>query len=539
MEGPLHQHGAKRLRGGAGSRWQRCDSLDRNVDKYLTPALIGGIAAAATLGALVIVLWPPGLLAGILLSVLGLLLAIAMASHIGRRRRYRPEWDFRPDRAAGLTDAEIAEWRNRALIEREQRLELRELQLARQTRALQRADLDYLDVLDAEPTAEELGALVEIDRKLIALIEAESQRAFDRVVANRYAAPDGVNTALILADLRSFVEQVARLYRPGTEHPLLETEIELIAKSLSSTALHLLVVVDGLPINLKTYNVAGIYRLIRRGASYYGTYKAFRPYIEHGLNVLQMARLAFGVNPAAVGAAWAAGKLTSYGAKAIGERLLQRQALQLLTDFIRVVGFEAAMVYGGDFRRRDANWLLGAALVNLEISRGDDLSGRDAALARLCSLALRHEFDRIRLVRHLAKHKAIDFDRVRTRIVMTTKERADAAAVLTAHCRKTGVDVADEAFARWRVALESLLGVALELPASPAPRPRRSRRRLRRLLGRGSREGDGAPTDGAPTDGTSTDGASTDGASTDDAPTDDAPTDDSARPGAGDTADRV
>lgn len=454
------------------------------MDRYLTPALIGGVAAAATLATLAVVLWPPGLVVGTLLSLLGVMLAIALLAHVARRRRYRPEWSFRPERAAGLTEAELAEWRNRALIEREQRLELRELQLARQTRALQRVNEDYLDVLDAEPSSDELGAMVETDRKLIALIESESQLAFDRILENRYAAAQGVNTALILADLRSFVERVARLYRPNSQNPLLETEIELIAKSLSSTALHMLVVVDGLPINLKSYNAAKMYRLIRRGVSYYGTYKAFRPYIERGLNALQMARLAFGVNPAAVGAAWAAGKLTSYGARAIGERLLQRRALQLLTDFIRVIGFEAAMVYGGDFRHRDANWVLGAALVNLEISRGSDLAGRDAALVKLCNLALRHEFDRTRLLHHMAKRKSIDIRRARPHIIMTAREREDAAKVLTAHCGKTGVDLADEAVTRWRHSLESILEITLDLPTGPSedggPLSARARRALRR-----------------------------------------------------------
>jgi hypothetical protein len=411
------------------------------VSKYLTPAMIGGVVAAVTLAMLVVLLWPPGLVVGLLLSLLGGLLAIGLVFHVLQRRLHQPEWSIHPENAANLTDAELAEWRNRALIEREQRLELRELQLARQTRALQLVNEDYLDILEAEPSVEELGALVETDRKLIALIEAESQKAFERIIQNRYAAEHGVDTGLIIADLRSFVEQVALLYRPDAEHPLFETEIELIAKSLSSTALHMLIVVDALPINLKSYNAARMYRLVRRGASYYGTYKAFRPYLEHGLNVLQLARLAFGMNPVAVGTAWAAGRLTTYGAKAIGERVLQRQALQLLSDCIRVIGFEAAMMYGGDFRHRDANWVLGAELVNLEVSRGADVQGRDAALSKLCNLALRHEFDRIRLLNHLARHKSIDVERFQPRIIMTRKERQDAATVLAAHCRKTGVDL--------------------------------------------------------------------------------------------------
>lgn len=430
----------------------------------MTLTTVGGLFAAAMLVALAIMLWPPGLLVGFLLGSLAVMLGIGLTVHVIERRHFRPAWRFRPEDEEGLSDAEVAELRMNALIEREQRLEIRELQLARQTRVLQMANEDYVDVLQTEPDPEELELLVETDRKLIALIEKESQRAFDRVLANRYAAEHGVNSQLILEDIHAFVEEVARLYRPDSDDPLFETEIELIAKSLSSTALHLLVVVDSLPINLKSYNTATVYRLIRRGASYYGTYKAFRPYLEHSLNVLQAARLALGMNPVAVGTAWAAGKLATHGARAIGERVLQQRALQLLNDIIRVIGFEAAMMYGGDFRHRDANWVLGALLVNLEVARGDDLGGRDAALVTLCNLALRHEFDRIRLLNHLAKHKTIDVTKVRPQIIMTRMEREDTMSVLLKHCEATGVQFSDEQVIKWLENVELVLGTSFASP---------------------------------------------------------------------------
>lgn len=465
------------------------------MSKYLTPALIGGAVGAVLISALVVALWPPGWFAGSILAALALLLSGSLAVHVRQRRRYRPPWQFRAGQPSDLSESELAEWRMSALIDREQRLEYRELQLARQTRALQLANEDYVDVLEADPSPEELENLVEKDRELISLIESESQRAFDRVLANRYAAENGINTGLIFSDLRDFVAQVADLYRPGSEDPLLETEIELIAKSLSSAALHILVIVEDLPLNLKSYNTAKMYRLIQRGASYYGTYKTFRPYIEHGFNILHAARLALGVNPATAGAAWAAGKLTTHGAKAIGERMLQRRALQLLNDFIRVIGFEAALIYGGDLRHRDANWVLGAELVNLENSRGGDLAGRDAALVTLCNLALRHEFDRIRLLNHLAKGKPVDVERVMPQVIMTQRERADVAAVLADHCRKSGVNLGEPGVSRWRVSAEAVLGVSLDLPteARPAgesqgvkPRLAALAQRLRRRVRRGS-----------------------------------------------------
>lgn len=452
----------------------RARRTENTLSKYLTLALVGGLFGAGLLIWLTIVLWPPGTLVGSLLASLALLLAIALTAHILKRRRYR-EVAVNPAALDDMTPDERTAWRLEVLAEREQYLELRELKLGRQMRALQRAGDDYIDILEADPPMEELERLVAADRQLIALIESESQRAFDRIRGNRYGAAEGVNTALIVTDVRDFVEAVAKLYRPETEHPLLETEIERIAKTLSSAALHMLVVVDDLPINLKSYNTASLYRLIRRGVSYYGTYKAFRPYLEQGMNLLQLARLALGMNPIAVGGAWVAGKIASHGAKAIGERMLQRQALQLLTDFIRVIAYEAAMLYGSDFRHRDANWVLGAELVNLEIARGDDLRGRDAALGILCNLAVRHEFDRLRLLNHLARRRSIDTAKARPQTIMTEAERMDAATVLLEHARDTFTDWSGEAVWAWKEHIEALL--SLQLDSLPNQNRRRSKRR--------------------------------------------------------------
>lgn len=458
------------------------------VSKYFTPTVMGGLVAAAILAVLAVVLWPPGALVGALLTALLALLVIAIAQDVFHRRRHRPAWRFPDEEARGLSESERLEFRLQALIDQERRLEIRELQLARQMRT-QLASSDTIDVVQTDVPDQKLAEFVDSDRKLVALIEAESQRAFYRVLNNRYAAEEGVNSALIVADLRAFVEEVARLYRPDSRDPLLETDIELVAKSLSSMALHLLVVIDGLPINLKSYSTARMYRLIRRGASYYGTYKSVRPYLEQGLNALQVARLALGMNPVAVSLAWAAGKLTTHGARTVGEHLLQRRALQLLNDFIRVIGFEAAMVYGGDFRHRDANWVLGAALVNLEIARGRDLAGRDDALKRLCNLALRHEFDRIRLVSKLGKHSTVDVARARPRVVMTPEECERVADELARHCEETEVAENNDAVILWRQSVEALLGVpVVRKSRPPGHRARSLRERFSRFRRRRARK---------------------------------------------------
>jgi len=433
---------------------------------------IATLSWIAVLIAVVIVLWPPTLVTGLLLSALALLPAIAALASLSKRRNQTlPLLGLGAKDIIEMSDEELSAFRLEAMADFERRLEIRELRLARQIRAARISDEDYLDLLEAEPSDEELEALVGKDRALIALIEDESRIVFERIRANRYAAEKGVDSDLIVADVRQFVEKVARLYRPDADDVLLETEIELIAKSFSSVSLHLLMVVDDLPLNLKSYNTAKIYRLIRRGVSYYGTYKAFRPYLEHGLNALQLGRLAVGMNPVAVGAAWLAGKLTTQGAKVVGERLLQQKALQLLNDFIRVIGFEAAMMYGGGFRHRDANWVFGAELVNLEILRGEDFSGRDSAMAKLCNLVLRNEFDRIQLLTRLSHHKPIDVEKARPLIIMTAQEREKIVTELAKHCRETGVNMNDHSILEWRHELESTLDIAAN---SAYEKPKRS-----------------------------------------------------------------
>ena len=453
------------------------------MNRIIQTALVCTLAAAALLTALAYLLWPPGTAVGALLGGCAALIGVALALLAVALRRGRRRWrhsGLPQDEATALVEEQV-----KALEDQERRLELRELRLARHMRIHhQILDEEAIDLVEANPSDAELADLVETDRRLMALIEAESQRAFNRVRENRYASDDGVDTGLILKDLRVFVHEVARLYRPDTDDPLLETDVELLAKSISSTALHLLVVVDGLPLDLKSYNIATLYRLIRRAASYYGTYKAVRPYLDHGLTALQAARLALGMNPAAVGAAWLAGKVTAQGARVVGERLLQQQALRMLHDFIRVIGFETAMVYGGSFRHRDANWVFGSELVNLELSRGDDTAGRQVAIASLCKLALRHEFDRLRLLRYLAAGKTVPTETTRPEVVMTQQERESVAARLAKHCKSTAVDVTDTAVARWRQAAEDQLAIPLPLPDSPAPASRLKRLR-NAIRGRG------------------------------------------------------
>ncbi|MEO0973891.1 MAG: hypothetical protein AAFX85_12430, partial [Pseudomonadota bacterium] len=417
------------------------------------------------------------------LAVLGLGAACsfgAAAAHVALARR-------RPTDAATESDTlqerlDALAYRESQVSHRAHRLEVREQRLSRQLRVLQLADHDrFVDVVDSELSPHAIERLVQQDQALLALIERRSQQAFDDLLANRYSDGDGVDLTLMWQDLGNFIESVARLYQPQARDPLLETEIELVAKATSSTALHLLLVVDALPLDLKSYNAATMYRTLRRAADYYGTWKQVKPYLDAGLSVLQVARFALGVNPVAVGASWVAGKLAAQGAQKVTEQLLHRQVLQLLQDAIRVIAFEVAMVYGGGFRRRDANWFLGAELVNLELLRGDDLRGRDQALRTLCTLSLRHEFDRLLLLRQLGSGQAVALEGAALECLLTPGERGRIVEALRKHCDDTEADLTAPGLVGWQEALESrLAATGPEAGDEAAPDPQRSGPRLPR-----------------------------------------------------------
>ncbi len=459
-------------------------------DAFAGVLLALSVVTVVLAGCTLLALWPPTPLTAALLAGIGLLALAATTLQLLRLRAVRRR-EASPQFMRELADLRAAsaqvQAREQAVRRRADQLELREQRIGRRLRALHLAELGQaVDVADSEHSEEALLRLVRSDRALIALIEAESQRAFDNILANRYAAGDGnrVHLGLVMQDLGEFVESVARLYRSEGEAPLLDTEIERVVLAASSTALHVLVVVDALPINVKSWNVQKLYRQMRRAVSYYGTYKAAQPYLDLGMGLLQFARFAFGANPLTAGATWVTGKLAARGVARVTEKVLHQQALQLLHDLIRIIGFEVAMLYGGGFRHRDANWVLAAELVNLEVARGGDLRGRDEAIRLLSAIALRHEFDRLLLFRALGNGKVVDVTAARPQTALTDQEREGIAAQLEAHIRATAVVVDGADVSRWRYGVEQRLGVRLGETAAAAPPSASLEHRVRRVAER-------------------------------------------------------
>ena len=287
-----------------------------------------------------------------------------------------------------------------------------------------------VDLSDHSVSDDELPELVEKDHRMTELLESETKQLFEKIRNNEYS-PDGkFEPTLLRDDAYELIGRVARIYQPEIEQPMLDTSIAQVMHAASRVCLHFLVVLERLPLDVKDYNISSLYGYVRRAVKAYDVYKSASPYFPYVSAAFYLGRMALGANPVTLGAWWTVSTLGKKGAEELTTRVVNRQALILLHDVVRVIGFEVASIYGGDFRHRDANWIYGAELTELisrfPLSRESLSSG----LKEIGALQLRNEYDRVYLYRLLAEHKSAQPDRFRAASVLTEEERQTVASRL-------------------------------------------------------------------------------------------------------------
>jgi hypothetical protein len=324
--------------------------------------------------------------------------------------------------------------------------------------------------------------LAEKDKKLLLLLERHTETLFDSIQQNRYVLDGQFQPRLLRDDAIALIHDVAHLYQPMAMHPLLETSLEQILRSGSRICLQLLIVMERLPLNVKQYNLNSLYRYIRQAVRAYDMYKAAEPFWPYLNTAYYLGRAAMGANPVALGAWWFLGQ---HGKRLAGElttSIVQRQVLTLLRDMVRVVGYEAAAVYGGDFRHRDPNWIYGVELV--ELMRCVHLAPKSfsCALQEVGALELRGEYDRIFLYRCLGAGQSADPARYRATAVLTSSERQAIAHRLETFASSFRLRGTEQVMAEWVREVESRLDVKLHIGSTYAATTAEQQQRAVRSL---------------------------------------------------------
>ena len=292
------------------------------------------------------------------------------------------------------------------LTDRARQLDTRELDLANRLVNF-REWLEYPqpddDSLADTPTMSprELSAQ---DKRVLEIIGEESQQLYQRL-REGYYQPDGkLDGRLIRDDSHAFVIRVAQVYRPGVENPLLETSLDQLLRAGSRACLHLLVVLERLPLNPKDQTISALHGYLQKVLKAYDLYHSAQPYFGYMQTVSYFGRWLAGATPVTLGLSWALTELGKRGVKAATNWLIDQQAVSLLNEVVRVIGFEVASIYGGDFRHRDANWVFASELTDLMSRFPLSRENLAQSLREVGALHLRSEYDRVFLYRCLSTH---------------------------------------------------------------------------------------------------------------------------------------
>jgi hypothetical protein len=321
--------------------------------------------------------------------------------------------------------------------------------------------------LHAGRSTEELHQLTEQDRQVRRLLEAEAERVYEKIRTNGYTVNGKVDLITIRDEALHLIQQVAKIYKPGAETPILDTSLEQLARAASRIWLHLLVLLEQLPMNVQQYNIATLYGYIRKAVIGYGVYQKAGPWMTYLTRGLYAGRIAAATNPASLGAWWLATELGKQGAKKAIEHVVDKQAVALLHQVITVVGVEAANIYAPGFRQRDPAWIEGAELVELISSfpaSGDSLRH---GLKRITALPLRCEYDRIYLYRCLATHRSVGLHLAEPSM-LTRPERETIAHSLEQFFDDHIHGATDAALKAWREGVEHRFDLRLKLDGSHA-----------------------------------------------------------------------
>ncbi len=326
-------------------------------------------------------------------------------------------------------------------------------------------DLDRSDSHEEAETIESLGyqKMLEQDRELTKLLEQEAERLFNKIKENAYAKNGKFQPELLRDDLQLLLTKIARVYHPDSENPFLETSIEQLLRMFSRTSLHMLVLLERLPINLAEHNLQSLYNYVRQGLRAYQVYQSLRPLLPYVNYATYAGRFVLGANPIALGAQWALWKLGSEGASVAVKHLVNRQALSFLHDSTFVVGYEMAGLYGGDIRHRNKHWTLGVELSELlsrfPLARESLLR----AFAEVGRLPLSSEYDRVFLYRCIAAHRSGGPHRYHPKQTLTLDERRWVTKQLS-HFIKNHLAFRDvHRLTKWQAEVHQRLGVAVSV----------------------------------------------------------------------------
>ena len=245
----------------------------------------------------------------------------------------------------------------------------------------------------------------EQDEEVGRLLSEESDALLARFSDGTYFEDRQFQSRLLLLDLFEFVEKIAKIYQPGSERPLLETNLESLLKAVNRASLQVILLLEELPlVDVKELNLRKVSEGVRKANRVYRKYEDLQPYLEPMRYLWQGSKFLMASNPL-IAAGWVAGsELLWKGSKRLGKKAIDAYLLSLVRQSLGILAWETASIFDRTHRYRNADWVFAVELAHLvsmfELTR----ETLRQSLKEIGSLPLKSSYDRIFLYRCIAQH---------------------------------------------------------------------------------------------------------------------------------------
>lgn len=304
----------------------------------------------------------------------------------------------------GRSPEELVELAREAVRGEADRLESRRAELERVLIAygewMEFPDYRLLQTIDWSSEAR-----VAMDERVADLLDAEADLVIQRFSSGAYWTDGRFEGRQLLLDLVSFMETIARVYRPDSDLPLLELDLESLLKAVNRASLQIILLLEELPLlEVKEINVRKMSERIRQAGTVYRKYEEMQPYLNPLRAIWQGSKVFLAANPL-LGLGWIAGsEILWKGGKHLGKKVVDAYFLSLVRQALGIVAWETAGIYDKTHRYRNPDWVYGVELAHL-LSRFDATQEvLREAFRELARLPLKSSYDRLFLYRCIAQN---------------------------------------------------------------------------------------------------------------------------------------
>lgn len=302
-----------------------------------------------------------------------------------------------------------------------------------------------------------------MDEKVANLLDTEADLMLQRFSKGVYWTDGKFEGRQLLLDLVSFTEAIARIYRPDSDLPLLELDLESLLKALNRASIQIILLLEELPIvEVKQMNLRKMSDNIRKASTVYKKYEELQPYLKPVRYLWQGSKLLLTANPL-LAAGWIAGsEIIWKGGKTLGKKAMDAYLLSLVRQTMGIIAWETAGIYDPTHRYRSPDWLYGVEIAHLLSKFDATQEVLRETFRELGRLPLKSSYDRIFLYRCIAQNASPKPKHFAQPELLSKEVREQLMKQLIEFYEKNisaNADAANEETVKWRAGLKERLGL--------------------------------------------------------------------------------